>query len=348
MKEFIAQVVEGRHLTAEEAERAMGVIMSGEATPAQIAAYLTALRMKGETVDEITGSARAMRARVTAIPHHQPLVVDTCGTGGDGAGTFNISTTAAFVAAGTGLPVAKHGNRSVSSRTGSADVLEALGVNLDLSPEQVGRCLDEVGIGFLFAPKLHLSMKHAAGPRREMGIRTIFNVLGPLTNPAGAQAQVVGVYDCDLTEVIARALAGLGTSRSLVVHGAGCLDEISLAGPSVISEAGPEGICTYTVCPEDLGLDRADVAALAGGDSAENAAITRRVLAGETGPRRDVVLANAAAALVAGGKAADLPAGVAVAADVIDSGRAMAKLEALVQLSNSLAEEAAQEAGAAG
>lgn len=341
MKEFIAKVIEGKHLSAQEAERAMGVIMSGGATDAQIAALLTALRMKGETAEEITGCARAMRAHATRVPHHQPLVVDTCGTGGDGAGTFNISTTAAFVVAGAGLPVAKHGNRSVSSRTGSADVLEALGINLDLTPEQVGRCLDEVGIGFLFAPKLHLSMKYAIGPRREMGVRTIFNLLGPLTNPAGAQAQVVGVYDARLAPVVAGALAALGTRRSLVVHGDGGLDEIALSGPSLVAEAGPEGVRTYTVCPEDLGLERAPLAALAGGDPAENAALTRAVLAGERGPRRDVVLANAAAALVAGGAAADLRAGAAVAAESIDSGRALAKLEALCETSRALGSAAA-------
>ncbi len=337
MKEFIAKVIEGQHLTAAEAERAMDVIMGGGATDAQIAAFLTALRMKGETAEEITGCARAMRTRATRIPHSQPLVVDTCGTGGDGTGTFNISTTAAFVVAGAGLPVAKHGNRSVSSRAGSADVLEALGVNLDLTPEQVGRCLDEVGIAFLFAPKLHLSMKYAAGPRREMGVRTIFNVLGPLTNPAGAQAQVVGVYDARLVPVVAGALAALGTRRSLVVHGEGGVDEVSLAGPTLVAEAGPEGVRTYTVCPEDLGLERAPLEAIAGGDPAENAAIALAVLRGERGPRRDVVLANAAAALVAGGRAPDLRAGVAVAAEAIDSGRALARLEALRDFSRSLA-----------
>ncbi len=337
MKEFIAKLVEGRHLTAQEAERAMEIIMSGGATDAQIACFLTALRMKGETVEEIVGCARAMRARATRVPHSQPLVVDTCGTGGDGSGTFNISTAAAFVVAGAGVPVAKHGNRSVSSRSGSADVLEALGVNLELSPEQVGKCLDEVGIGFLFAPKLHLSMKFAAGPRREMGIRTIFNLLGPLTNPAGAQAQVMGVYDGRLTEPVARALASLGTARSLVVHGAGGLDEISLAGPTVVSEAGPAGVHTYTIYPEDLGLDRAGLEAVAGGDPGQNAGIIRAVLGGERGPRRDVVLANAAAALVAAGTARDLRTGVRMAAESIDSGRALAKLEALRRVSQELA-----------
>ncbi len=338
MKEFIAKLVEGVHLSEDEAEQAMNLIMEGEATPAQIGSFLTALRMKGETVEEITGSARAMRARATRVPHHQGFVVDTCGTGGDGAGTFNISTAAAFVVAGAGVPVAKHGNRSVSSRTGSADVLEALGVNLELSPEEVGRCLDEVGIGFLFALRLHLSMKHAAAPRREMGIRTIFNILGPLTNPAGAQAQVMGVYSASLTEPVARALVRLGTKRSLVVHGAGGLDEISLSGPTVISDATAAGVVTSTIYPEDMGLERAPNAALLGGDAPYNAGVITAVLTGEKGPRRDVVLANAAAALVAAGRAVDLQAGVALAAESIDSGQAMAKLEALRRLTGALGE----------
>lgn len=340
MKEFIARVVDGHHLTEAQAQQAMEAIMSGEATPAQIASFLTALRMKGETVAEITGFARVMRERVTRVPTSRPLVVDTCGTGGDGAGSFNISTAAAFVVAGAGLAVAKHGNRAVSSQVGSADVLEALGVNLELTPEQVGVCLDEVGIGFLFAPKLHLSMKHAVGPRREIGIRTVFNVLGPLTNPAGAQAQVVGVYDGRLTEVIARVLANLGTRRSLVVHGCGGLDEISLAGPSIVSEGSPAGVHTQTVYPEDLGLERAPLLSIRGGTAEENAAIIVEVLAGAPGPRRDVVLANAAAALVAGGAAADLRDGVRLAAAAVDSGRARGKLEALREETRSLATRA--------
>lgn len=346
MKGFIAKLVEGKHLTEAEAEQAMEAIMTGGATDAQIAAFLTALRMKGETVEEITGCARVMRAKATPIPHRRDFVVDTCGTGGDGAGTFNISTAAAFVVAGAGVPVAKHGNRSVSSRTGSADVLEALGVNLDLTPEQVGRCLDEVGIGFLFAPKLHLSMKYAAGPRREMGIRTIFNILGPLTNPAGAQAQVIGVYDARLTEPVARALVSLGTRRSLVVHGAGGLDEVSLSGPTIISDATPAGVVTITVYPEDMGLERSPNEAIAGGDAAHNAGIIREVLSGGRGPQRDVVLANAAAALVAAGRAVDLRAGVRLAGEAIDSGQALAKLEALRELTQALAAEGSGEARA--
>lgn len=347
MKEFIAQAVEGRHLTAAQAAEAMEIIMSGGASDAQIAGFLVAMRMKGETPEELTGCARVMRAKATAVPHHHQLVVDTCGTGGDGAGTFNISTAAAFVVAGAGLAVAKHGNRSVSSRVGSADVLEALGVNLDLTPEQVGQCLDEVGIGFLFAPKLHLSMKHAVGPRRELGIRTLFNLLGPLTNPAGAQCQVVGVYDPRLTETVARVLHNLGTRRSLVVHGDGGLDEISLVGPTLISEANAVGVTTRTVYPEDLCLPRAPLSEIRGGTAEENAAMILRVLEGREGPRRNVVLANAAAALVAGGKAPDICHGIDVAADAIDSGRALEKLNALKEASWRLAGAGASGAASA-
>ncbi len=338
LKPFLARVVERRHLSAAEAQEAMSVIMEGRATQAQIGAFLTALRMKGETPEEITGCARAMRAHATLVPHHRELVVDTCGTGGDATGTFNISTAAAFVVAGAGVPVAKHGNRSVSSRAGSADVLEALGLNLDLTAAEMGECLDRVGIAFLFAPRLHLSMKHAAGPRREMGIRTIFNILGPLTNPAGAQAQVVGVYAPELTEVVARALHQLGTRRAMVVHGAGGVDEISLAGPTAVSEAGPGGVHSYTIFPEDLGLPRAPLGALAGGDPAANAELVLAVLGGrERGPRRDVVLANAAAALVVAGAAPNLRAGVNLAEEAVDSGRALAKLEELRAVSGELA-----------
>lgn len=336
LKKLIARVIDGADLGEDEARVAMELIMNGEATPAQIASLVTALRMKGETVEEITGCARAMRSRATRVLTRHPLVVDTCGTGGDGGGTFNISTTAAFVVAGAGVTVAKHGNRSVSSRSGSADVLEALGIRLDLTPEQVGRCLDEIGIGFLFAPSLHGAMRHAAGPRREIGFRTIFNLLGPLTNPAGAQAQLLGVFRPDLTEKLARVLKNLGTVHALVVHGGG-LDEITLSGPTRVSEVVNGEIRTYEVEPEELGLRKAPPEALQGGEPCDNALITLEVLQGAGGPRRDVTLANAGAALVAAGAASDLRAGVRLAEDSIDSGRALAKLIALRKLTRRMA-----------
>jgi len=329
MREFILKLLEREDLSEAEAERAMDIIMSGEATPAQIGAFMTALRMKGETIAEITGCARAMRRKATPVRAQQPLLVDTCGTGGDGAGTFNISTTVAFVVAGAGLPVAKHGNRSVSSSSGSADVLEALGVNINLGPEDIARCIDEVGIGFLFAPALHGAMRHAAGPRRELGVRTIFNLLGPLTNPAGAAAQVLGVFAAGLTEPMAAALGRLGSRRAFVVYGLDGLDEISISGPTRVSELGPGGVRTYQIEPEQFGIARAPREAIRGGRARENAAITLEVLRGERGPRRDVVLINAAAALVAGGMAADIEEGLARARESIDSGRAMEKLERL-------------------
>ncbi|MGQ9628083.1 MAG: anthranilate phosphoribosyltransferase [Anaerolineae bacterium] len=335
IKGAIARLLEGQNLEEAEAEAVMEQIMAGQATPAQVGAFLTALRMKGETVEEIAGCARAMRRCATAVrPRCWPYVVDTCGTGGDGAGTFNISTTAAFVVAGAGVPVAKHGNRSVSSFCGSADLLQALGVNVELSPEDVAACIDEIGFGFLYAPRLHPAMKHALGPRREIGARTIFNILGPLTNPAGAQAQVLGVYDGELTETIARVLGALGGRAAFVVHGADGLDELSTAGPNLVTELRDGWLRTFTLDPADLGLPRAKLSDLAGGSEKENAAITRAILAGETGPRRDVVLLNAAAALVVGGKASDLRAGLLLAAHSIDSGAALACLEALISFSN--------------
>lgn len=329
LKPFIGRLVEKQDLTAGEAEEAMQLIMEGESTPAQIASFLTALRVKGETVEEIAGCARAMRAKATPIRAGNRMVVDTCGTGGDGAGTFNISTTAALVVAGAGLTVAKHGNRSVSSRSGSADVLEALGVRLDLEPAEVEECLERVGIAFLFAPRLHPAMKHALGPRREMGIRTIFNVLGPLTNPAGAQVQVLGVYQPGLTDLLGGVLQQLGTWRALVVHGLDGLDEISLSGPTRVTEVGNGRYHTYLLEPEDAGLSRVSPGQLAGGDAARNAAITLEVLEGKRGPHRDVVLLNAAAALLVAGAAGGLREGVALAASAIDTGNALAKLEAL-------------------
>ncbi len=329
IKTAINKVMNGESLDVAEAEEVMAQIMAGEATPAQIGAYLTALRMKGETVPEITGSVRAMRRSAVPVrPAAGPAeLVDTCGTGGDGAGTFNISTTAAFVVAGAGQRVAKHGNRSVSSKSGSADVLLALGVNLELTPEQIAQAIDRVGIGFLFAPKLHPAMKHAIGPRRELGVRTIFNILGPLTNPAGAQAQVIGVYDAQLTEPLAQVLGELGSRGAFVVHGHGGLDELTTTGPNRVSRLQDGQVVTETLDPAELGFVRAKPADLAGGTAEENAEITRSILAGrETGPRRDVVALNAAAALVAAGKVADLPAGVKLANHSLDSGAALAVL----------------------
>lgn len=337
LRTLIARVAEGQHLTEQEASEAMEALIGGEATPAQMAALLVALRLKGETVEEITGCARAMRARATPIPHRQPFVVDTCGTGGDGAGTFNISTTAAFVVAGAGVPVAKHGNRAASSQAGSADVLEALGIPIDLAPEDVGRCIDEVGIGFLFAPTVHAAMRHVAPVRREIGLRTIFNFLGPLTNPAGARAQLVGVFRADLTEPLARVLGNLGVERAMVVHGLEGVDEISISGPTRVSEYRDGTVRTYEIVPEDAGLERAAPEAIRGGTAAENARITLGVLEGRPGPHRDVVLLNAGAALVTAGRAGSLREGARLAAEAIDSGRALAKLEALRRLASEAA-----------
>jgi len=333
--EAVRALVDRKDLSRIEAAAAMEAIMSGAATNAQIAAFLTALRMKGETVEELIGFAQVMRQKavkvrtragevVGATGTDREMLIDTAGTGGDASGTFNVSTATAFVVAGAGLKVAKHGNRSVSSLCGSADVVETLGINIELPPAKVARCVDEVGIGFLYAPLLHTAMKHVMAARREMGIRTVFNMLGPLTNPAGANAQVIGVYSDALTEPLARVLAELGTLRAFVVHGADGLDEISNTGPSHISEVHEGVVRSSTVRPEDFGLPRASIQDLRGGDRAENALIIRQVLAGEAGPRRDIVLMNAAAGLVVGGKARDLKEGVGLAAQSIDSGAASA------------------------
>lgn len=330
----IARLVEGLDLAEKEAEEAMATIMEGQATPAQIGAFLAALRLKGETVAEVTGFARAMRARATRLETRHSVFIDTCGTGGDGAGTFNISTAAALVVAACGLPVAKHGNRSVSSHCGSADVLEALGVAVDLTPERAARCLDEVGLAFLFAPTYHRAMRHAAGPRREIGIRTVFNLLGPLCNPAAAPVQVVGVYDGQLVETVARVLGRLGSRRAFVVHGSDGLDEVTVTGPTLVAELADGAVRTYTFDPKEVGIPYARLADLRGGDAATNAAIIRAVLEGEAGPRRDIVLLNAAFALVAGGLAADVAEGLALAAAAIDTGKARAKLAELVAFSN--------------
>ncbi len=335
LKEVLNKLVARRDLSAEEAEGAMNEVMSGEATPAQIAAFITALRMKGETVEEITACAKVMREKVVPIALKTRNVIDTCGTGGDKSNTFNISTATALVAAAAGLAVAKHGNRSVSSQCGSADVLKELGVNLEISPQKMGACIDTVGIGFLFAPLLHPAMKYAIGPRRELGLRTVFNILGPLTNPAGAKLQLLGVYDARLTAVMARVLGKLGSERAMVVHGGDGLDELTLSGPSKVAEYHNGAVTVCTVAPEDFGLNSASLDKLRGGDSAENAAIMRAVFKGEKGPRRDAVLMNAAAALVVGGRAGNWVEGVKMAAEAIDCGAAAKKLRDLVEFSNS-------------
>jgi anthranilate phosphoribosyltransferase len=345
--EAVRTLVDRRDLTRMEAAAAMDAIMSGAATSAQIAAFLTALRMKGETVEELIGFAQVMRQKAAKIRTRgeevaaltgtdREMLIDTCGTGGDATGTFNVSTATAFVVAGAGLRVAKHGNRSVSSMCGSADVVETLGISLDLTPQQVGRCVDEVGIGFLYAPLLHAAMKHVMPARREMGIRTVFNMLGPLTNPASANAQVIGVYAAPLTEPLARVLAELGTVRAFVVHGADGLDEISNTGDSRVSEVREGMVQTFTVRPEDFGMPRASIEDLRGGDREQNAQIIRDILDGEPGPRRDIVLMNAAAALVAGGKGRDLKDGVTLAAHSLDTHAARAKLDDLIGFSRAL------------
>ncbi len=348
IKKAIAKVVEHGSLSEAEMIEVMDQIMSGEATPAQVAAFITALRMKGETVEEITGAARVMRDRVTHIRAGRNVldmdrddinldletILDTCGTGGSGTNTFNISTTVAFVVSACGVKVAKHGNRSVSSCCGSADVLEVLGVNLDITPETVEKCIAGIGIGFLFAPALHGAMKHAIGPRKEIGIRTIFNILGPLTNPAGADCQVLGVFREDLVEKLAHVLKNLGCRRGFVVHGMDGMDEITLTAPTSIAEVTPHGVSLSIIAPGEFGLSRCLMEDLHGGDARENAEIVRTVLNGQSGPRRDIVLLNAAFSLIAAGKAADPEEGIRLAAEAIDSGRALKQLERLVELTN--------------
>jgi len=329
MKPFLSKLAAGARLSESEAGQAMGLIMDGEATPAQIGALLATLAVRGETEDEIVGFARTMRAR--AVPLSARGAVDTCGTGGDGAGTFNISTIASLVVAACGVPVAKHGNRSASGSCGSADVLEALDVRIDAPVEVVQRCLDEAGWAFLFAPGFHASTRHAVGPRRELGIRTAFNLLGPLTNPALPTAQVVGVPRPELTEFLARCLLRLGVGRAWVVHGSG-LDELSLCGPTRVTALSEGEARTFTLRPEEAGLEPCGADGLRGGDAAANAAIARRVLEGARGPQRDVVVLNAAAALVVAGRAADLRAGVAQAGRAIDEGRAAGLLRKVVEV----------------
>ncbi|MFC1965876.1 anthranilate phosphoribosyltransferase [Chloroflexota bacterium] len=335
IREAIQTLVSGNSLSTEEAALVMEEIMGGEVTPAQFGAFVTALRLKGETVDEIAGLARVMRAKAIPVNVTGPLV-DTCGTGGDGSATFNISTTAAFVVAGAGLKVAKHGNRAMSSQCGSADVLEALGVRLELTAEQVQRSLEEVGMGFMFAPSFHPAMKYAGPPRREIGIRTVFNILGPLTNPASAQAQVLGVAEGSLVEKLALVLQSLGCHHALVVHGEDSLDEITVTEKTRVSELKDGSIRSYSISPEDFGLPRTNPDSLRGGTADENAALLRSILGGKQGSQRDVVLLNAAAALVAGDKVETLQQGVELAKEVIDNGKALKKLEELIEFSQGL------------
>ena len=339
LKPYIAKVINGQNLSAQEAKEAMDIIMTGQATQAQIGGYLVALRMKGETVDEITGSVRTMREQVARVPvtlaDGEPLL-DTAGTGGDGSHSFNISTAAAFIIAGAGRKVAKHGNRAASSRCGSADVLMALGVSMELTPEQVGQCIDEVGIGFMFAPKFHPAMKHAIGPRRELGQRTIFNVLGPLTNPAGATHQLIGVYDPALTEPLAEVLRELGCDGALVIHGHGGMDELTTAGPNRVSHLRNGSVSTYELRAADYGLRAACDDDVSGGDPEDNARKMRALLSSkEQNPCRDVVLFNAAAALAL--TTGNFNTALSEATQSLDSGAALQKLDALVEMSQSLA-----------
>jgi anthranilate phosphoribosyltransferase len=346
--EGIRRVVEGKHLSRSEAESLMNEIMSGQATDAQIASFLTALRMKCETVDELIGFAKVIRAKASPVRPQRivgaaysgtdrEMLVDTCGTGGDATGTFNISTATAFVVAGAGVPVAKHGNRSISSLCGSADVVEALGIRLDLSPKAIARCIDEAGIGFLYAPLLHEAMRFVGLARREMKIRTVFNLIGPICNPAQASAQVLGVYNEELTEIMAQVLCELGAERAFVVHGSDGLDEITISGESKISEVKNGEVRTYYVTPEDFGIKRAPISAIQGGDAKQNAEFIRDILSDSGGARQDVVLMNAAAGLVAGGKASGLAQGIQLARESIGSGKAMDCLHKLIDLTQKLA-----------
>ena len=330
-RDQLSTIIAGDDLTQSEMYQMMDTILSGEVTDAQIGAFMAALAAKGETFAELAGAAQAMRKKALRIQTTAATVVDTCGTGGDGAHSFNISTTTAFVVAGCGVTVAKHGNRSVSSRCGSADLLENLGVNLETAPEIVEEAIGAIGIGFLFAPLYHSAMRHAAGPRKEIGLRSIFNMLGPLTNPAGANCQLLGVYAPELTEMFADALKLLGSRRAIVVHGHDGLDEISVCAPTRVSELKDGRIETYDLMPEQYFGELADPASLLGGDPSENAEITRRILSGEQGPRRNVVVLNTAATLVAADQAADIKTGIQQAADAIDSGAAAGKLEQLIE-----------------
>lgn len=348
IKETINKLVNKNDLTENEAADVMAEIMSGQATDAQISAFIVALRMKGETIDEITGCAKIMRRFATHIKVTSRLevegqtdncpeetIIDTCGTGGDGTQSFNVSTAAAIVISACGLRVAKHGNRCVSSSCGSADVLEALGVNINVTPEKVEECIKNAGIGFLFAPSLHGAMKYAIGPRKQIGIRTIFNILGPLTNPANATSQVLGVYSESLIETMAHVLKNLGSRKAWVVHGKDGMDEISITAETRVAELNKGQVRTFSISPEDFGIKRASLADIKGGDFKENARIIKEIFEGRKDPKRDIVLLNAAAGLVAGEKAPNIKKGIAFAAEAIDSGKAKQKLEMLVKITNS-------------
>ena len=334
IREAIDKLVNRVNLSEAETIDVMNQIMTGEATPLQVAAFLTALRMKGESVEEITGAARVMREKAHRVNVGSKTVLDTCGTGGDQKGTFNISTTAAFVLAGAGVNVAKHGNRSVSSQSGSADVLGALGVKVDAPKDRVEQCIAKIGIGFLFAPLLHEAMKYAVQPRRDIGIRTIFNILGPLTNPAMASHQLIGIYNGELVGMIAHVLKNLGSVRAMVVHGLEGLDEISLCGPTKVAELRDGQVKEYTIEPEQFGLQRCRLEDLHGGSAEQSAVIVKGVLDGKPGPARNVVLLNGGAALYVSGSAATMPDGIRLAAESIDSGKARQKLEQLVEMTN--------------
>lgn len=330
IQDAIHTLIDKQDLTKHEAYECVMEIMAGKATDAMIASFLTALRMKGETIPEIAGCALAMREMATKINTHHQHVIDTCGTGGDGLGTFNISTAAAIVAASAGAKVAKHGNRAISSKSGSADVLKALGVNIEASKEKTERCLNEIGIAFLFAPLLHGAMKYATPVRRELGIRTVFNILGPLTNPAGAKRQVLGVYRTTLTEILAHVLKDLGSERALVVHGVGGMDEISTIGETKITEIKNGEVSTYSITPESVGVPRTEISQLAGGDAVSNAEITRSILSGKKSPHRDITILNAGAALYVAGISDSINDGVRLSAEAIDSGQSKKKLQELI------------------
>ena len=335
IREAIAKLVKCEDLSKNEMELAMEEIMTGQASPAQIAAFLTAMRIKGETIEEITGAAEIMRRHATKIKTSHPVVLDTCGTGGDECQTFNVSTITAFVVAGAGVIVAKHGNRSVSSKCGSADLLKALGVNIDAEERTVSKCIDETGIGFLFAPALHKAMQYAIGPRKEIGIRTLFNILGPMTNPAGATNQLLGVYDLELTEPIAKALGRLGSKHALVVHGKDGLDEVTTTDKTQISELKGGRVKTYEISPRDFGIKKAKTGDLKGGEPAENAKIAMDILSGEKGPKYDIVVLNAGCAIYAADKASTIKEGIQLAGESIESGMALGKLQALKEAAGS-------------
>lgn len=333
MPAAIAAVIDKRDLTQDEMESVMRTIMTGEATQSQIGGFLVGLRMKGETVDEITAAATVMRELAEHVNVAGPHLLDTCGTGGDGAKTFNISTAVAFVAAAAGAKVAKHGNRSISSKSGSADVLEAAGVNLDLTPDQVAQCIDKVGVGFMFAPKHHSAMKHAIGPRKEMGVRTIFNVLGPLTNPAGAPNQLLGVFSNHWVAPLAQVLGQLGSKHVLVVHAEDGMDEISIGAPTRVAELKDGEVRTYNITPGEFGIDQGDVAELAVDDAAQSLEVIKSVFKNVPGPARDIVLLNAGAAIYAAGLSDNIAGGIEAAKEVIANGEAAKKLDALVEVS---------------